>query len=183
MSRFPRISRLLCVAGTLSTAATIGLTGIVTLAPIAIGPAYAYCDGMRTIDGVWQYDPHWCPEAPAGEVNKPGPFTAVRPLLYNAIAISKSSLRVGFMVDAATLQEAQQSAVDTCIKSFKASDCVLAISARDNVCIAIAISGPGVTWGVGWGINADISHGFALNDCQKKGGTSCSIKQTVCGDH
>jgi hypothetical protein len=48
MPSFPRILRFLCRAGaTLSTTVTIGGAGVVTLASLAAGPAYAYCDGMR----------------------------------------------------------------------------------------------------------------------------------------
>jgi hypothetical protein len=111
-----------------------------------------------------------------------GPAVRVRPVRFVAIAVSESTLRVGYAFDFATLQEAKQAALNQCIKIAKVSDCKVAVSAKDDVCIAIAISGPGVAWGAAWGTNADIAHTYALAECRQGGGTACFIKQTVCPD-
>lgn len=111
-----------------------------------------------------------------------GPAVRVRPLKFAAIAVSNSTLRVGYSWDYDTLKEAQEMALDLCTKSSKTSDCKLAVSARSDVCIAVAISGPGVAWGGAWGENADLAHRYALEGCRKEGGTQCFIKQTVCPD-
>lgn len=115
-------------------------------------------------------------------MREPGPAVRARPVQFAAIAVSESTLRVGYSWEFATLKEAQQAALNQCVKIAQVQDCKLAVSAKNDVCIAIAISGPGVAWGSAWGTDADWAHRYALDECRKAGGTSCFVKQTVCPD-
>jgi hypothetical protein len=167
MSLFPRISRLLCVAGALSTAATIGLTGIATLAPIAIGPAYAACDGMEMgPNGNFEFNPTLCHNGPNGEVSK-----------WTAIAVSDSNLAYGASWQASSRREAEQKALAEC--SIYASDCKVQMWAQGK-CVALATSGSDLTWGTDSGLYPGTAQARALAQCRKLGGDACAIVTHPC---
>ena len=91
-------------------------------------------------------------------MSQSAPAVRVRPVRYAAIAVSNSTLKVGYMWDGNTQAEADQAALKLCNDSAKQSDCQIAAFHQNNACIALAISGPGVAWAGAWGDNADAAH-------------------------
>jgi hypothetical protein len=115
-------------------------------------------------------------------MSQSGPAVRVRPVRYAAIAVSESTLKVRYAWDFETQAEANSVALKLCNDFAKQSDCRIAASNKNDVCIALAISGPGVAWAGAWGDDADTAHRYALEECRKQGGTKCFIKQTICPD-
>jgi hypothetical protein len=161
MRLFPRISRFLCVVGTVSSATTIAVAVAVVLASFAASPARAvYCGPS------WE---SWACQPVLGPPPTPKYFTA--------IAVSDSTLAWGASWAANSRGQAEQIALAHCSQS--ASDCKVKMWAQ-GMCVALATSKTDLTWGVDKGSYPETAQPKALAQCRAAGGNACVIETHPC---
>jgi len=114
-------------------------------------------------------DPYAYVEAPAD------PYAAAPAAgVFGAYSVSNSTLAWGVSWNAATREEAERAAIDTCAQS----DC-RSVGWLEHSCGALAMSSDRA-WAVDWASTAEEASQKALTACRNFGGTSCVIQNATC---
>lgn len=98
---------------------------------------------------------------------------------FGAIAYSESKNRYGFSADFPTQAQAEQRAIEECIKDGGGNDCKPVWFATPN-CGALA-RGPN-RWGSDYAATRDAAEEKALNNCSDGGRFDCTVDMAVCAN-
>ena len=98
--------------------------------------------------------------------------------MFTAIAVSDSTLNWGSSWAYLDLQAAERNAMARCSKTG-AKDCKIQISGQ-NMCVALATSGPDKAWATESDRNGEKAKAKAIASCRKAGGTRCAVPTWPC---